>query len=100
MHPGPIRRLRLTREDVLAYEAFLANPTCEAMEAMLGPGQFARPLFAGPLSAASQHQAMGILAGLFTYLVNAGYLAGNPWTLPRTHGSMTLSCAGRSGGCA
>src|SRR5579862_7186512 len=30
----------LTREDVLAYEAFLANPTFEAMEAMLGGGQF------------------------------------------------------------
>ena len=26
---------------------------------------------------------MGIVAGLFTYLVNAGYLAGNPWTLRR-----------------
>ena len=73
----------LTREDVLAYEAFLANPTSEAVEAMLGAGPYARPLFAGPLSAASQHQAMGILAGLFTYLVNAGYLAGNPWTLRR-----------------
>jgi integrase len=26
---------------------------------------------------------MGIVAGLFAYLVNAGYLAGNPWTLRR-----------------
>ncbi len=41
------------------------------------------PLFGGSLSAASQRQAMGIVAGLFTYLVNAGYLAGNPWTLRR-----------------
>src|SRR5207253_193579 len=27
--------------------------------------------------------AMGVVGGLFTYLVNAGYLAGNPWTLRR-----------------
>lgn len=37
----------------------------------------------GPLSADSQRQAMGIVGSLFTYLVNAGYLAGSPWTLRR-----------------
>jgi integrase/recombinase XerD len=32
------------------------------------------------LSADSQRQAMGIVGDLLTYLVNAAYLAGNPWT--------------------
>src|SRR6185437_13054697 len=66
----------LTREDVLAYEAFLADPTPPA----LWDDEAAR---VGPLSMHSQRQAMGIVGGLFTYLVNAGYLAGNPWTLRR-----------------
>ena len=66
----------LTREDVLAYEAFLAGPVPDGL---LG----GEVCFTGTLSAASQRQAMGIVAGLFTYLVNAGYLAGNPWTLRR-----------------
>lgn len=34
----------------------------------------------GRLSADSQRQAMGIVGSLFTYLVNTGYLARNPWT--------------------
>lgn len=66
----------LTREDVLAYESFLAAPAPEFVlddEAM----------HAAPLSEASQRYAMGVVGGLFTYLVNAGYLAGNPWTLRR-----------------
>lgn len=73
----------LTREDVLAYEAFLGNPMIESLEGALSGRESRRPLFAGPLSVASQRQTMGIVAGLFTYLVNAGYLAGNPWTLRR-----------------
>ncbi|PPB84918.1 hypothetical protein B0O95_102320 [Mycetohabitans endofungorum] len=39
--------------------------------------------FNGPLSAASQRQARVILNGLFTWLVNAGYLRGNPMALLR-----------------
>ncbi|CBW76759.1 Hypothetical protein RBRH_01926 (plasmid) [Mycetohabitans rhizoxinica HKI 454] len=38
-------------------------------------------LFNGPLSAASQRQARVILNGLFTWLVDAGYLRGNPMAL-------------------
>ncbi|MBL8298233.1 MAG: tyrosine-type recombinase/integrase [Rhodanobacteraceae bacterium] len=56
----------LMREDVLAYEAFLATPVAGAT-----------------LSTASQRQALGIVSGLFAYLVNAGYLAANPWALRR-----------------
>jgi len=66
----------LTREDVLAYEAFLAEPMpADVLDEEASPG--------GALSASSQRYAMGVVGGLFTYLVNAGYLAGNPWTLRR-----------------
>lgn len=57
----------LLREDVLTYEQFLATPATDGIT----------------LSPASQRQAMGIVSGLFAYLVNAGYLAANPWTLRR-----------------
>lgn len=57
----------LLREDVLAYEVFLGTPSTNG----------------SVLSLASQRQALGIVSGLFTYLVNAGYLAANPWTLRR-----------------
>ncbi|MBS0455976.1 MAG: tyrosine-type recombinase/integrase [Proteobacteria bacterium] len=60
----------LTREDVLAYEAFLESPAASGREGKI-------------LSLQSQRQAMGILSGLFAYLVNAGYLAANPWALRR-----------------
>lgn len=78
----------LTREDVLAYEAFLAAPLptwCDEAAARRGDH---RRLFAGPLSERSRRQALGILAGLFNYLVRAGYLAGTPFALrPRRRGA-------------
>jgi integrase len=73
----------LSREDCLAYGAFLADPPpawCDESQPRRGPS---RALFAGPLSAASCRHALGIVSGLFAYLVNAGYLAGNPWSLKR-----------------
>jgi site-specific recombinase XerD len=39
--------------------------------------------FAGPLAPASQRQAIVILNTLFSWLVHAGYLAGNPLSLSR-----------------
>lgn len=36
-----------------------------------------------PLTATSQRQAMVILNALFAWLVDAGYLAGNPLSLSR-----------------
>jgi integrase/recombinase XerC len=65
----------LTREDVLAYESFLAAPIPEVL---LDDGEAIRAL-----SACSQRYAMGVVGSLFTYLVNAGYLACNPWTARR-----------------
>ncbi len=78
----------LTHEDLLLYQRFLADPQ-PAHRWVMAPGQ--RPSraspqwrpFAGPLSPASQRQAMSILNALFSWLVEAGYLAGNPLTLSR-----------------
>ncbi|WP_020654125.1 tyrosine-type recombinase/integrase [Massilia niastensis] len=78
----------LTHEDWLAYLAFLAAP-CPPERWMSDGGRKHprgdarwRP-FAGPLSASSQRQASVILNSMFSWLVNAGYLAGNPLSLSR-----------------
>ncbi|UJJ58324.1 tyrosine-type recombinase/integrase [Rhodanobacter denitrificans] len=73
----------LTREDVIAYETFLADPPAAWCDAGLGRRGEHRRLFAGPLGERSRRQALGILAGLFNYLVRAGYLAGSPFVLQR-----------------
>jgi site-specific recombinase XerD len=75
----------LTREDCLAFQAFLANPTPH--DDWCGPraprmSTRWRP-FRGPLSATSQHTALLVINSLFSYLVKAGYLAGNPLALVR-----------------
>ena len=73
----------LTREDLLAYEAFLLRPAMEWCDPVLPRHGIERRLFTRPLSAASIRQAMCILSGMFSYLVDAGYLAGNPLALRR-----------------
>lgn len=77
----------LTHEDLLVFQHFLANPQPEHKWIM--PNRKVardddrwRP-FAGPLSPTSQRQAFVILNGMFSWLVNAGYLAGNPLSLSR-----------------
>lgn len=78
----------LTHEDLLVYERFLANPQ-PAERWVMAPGvrqPRSSPLwrpFAGPLSPGSQRQALSILNGLFNWLVEAGYLIGNPLALSR-----------------
>lgn len=78
----------LTHEDWLLYQRFLRNPEPPgrwiAAEGRKYPRTHPewRP-FAGPLSASSQRQAAVILNTLFSWLVNAGYLAGNPLALSR-----------------
>lgn len=79
----------LAHEDLLLYQRFLADPQ-PVDRWVLAPGQKPprnsnrwRP-FAGPLSPSSQRQALSILNGLLNWLVEAGYLAGNPLALSRT----------------
>lgn len=78
----------LTLEDFLAYQRFLSDPQ-PAERWMMVPGRKParsspawRP-FAGPLSPVSQRQAMSILNAMLSWLVEAGYLAGNPLALSR-----------------
>lgn len=78
----------LTHEDWLQYQLFLRDPKPAsrwlAAEGRKYPRSHPgwRP-FVGPLSASSQRQAAVILNTLFSWLVNAGYLAGNPLALSR-----------------
>lgn len=78
----------LTHEDMLVYQRFLANPE-PAPRWVMAAGQKPsrsssswRP-FAGPLSPSSVRQALSIINSLFSWLVEAGYLAGNPLALAR-----------------
>ena len=78
----------LAHEDLLAYQHFLADPQPAAYWIMPSGRKVARSHpdwrpFAGPLSPASQRQAVIILNTLFSWLVSAGYLAGNPLSLSR-----------------
>jgi integrase/recombinase XerD len=77
----------LTHEDFIVYQNFLGDPQPVDRWIML-QRKVSRnhPLwrpFAGPLSPTSQRQAIVILNSLFAWLVNAGYLAGNPLSLSR-----------------
>lgn len=78
----------LTHEDCLVYQHFLKDPQ-PAQRWVLPNGRKVarshpdwRP-FAGPLSPSSQRQAIVILNAMFSWLVTAGYLAGNPLSLSR-----------------
>lgn len=78
----------LTHEDWLGYKVFLRDPQPTAhwiaAEGRKHPRTDPRwRPFAGPLSASSQRQAGVILNAMFSWLVNAGYLAGNPLALSR-----------------
>jgi site-specific recombinase XerD len=78
----------LTHEDLLVYQHFLADPQPAARWTADGGRKHPRRdprwrPFHGPLSASSQRQAMVILNVMFAWLVQAGYLAGNPLSLSR-----------------
>lgn len=81
----------LNREDLLAYEAFVSQPPAEWIDPGMPRRGAGRRLFIGPLSPRSVRQAMGILSGMFGYLVAAGYLAGNPLALRRRRGEAKSS---------
>jgi integrase/recombinase XerD len=78
----------LMHEDLLVYQRFLADPQPAGRWVLKSGYKCSRSdpnwrPFAGPLSATSQRQAMVILNSMFSWLVSAGYLAGNPLSLSR-----------------
>lgn len=78
----------LTHEDFLAYASFLEDPQPAERWVMRVAQKASRAAphwrpFAKPLSEQSQRHALSILNVLFTWLVQAGYLAGNPLALRR-----------------
>jgi integrase len=81
----------LTHEDLLLFRAFVVNPQPVDRWVSASGGKYPRGdarwrPFNGPLSPASQRQALVILNGMFTWLVDAGYLRGNPMALLRQRG--------------
>ena len=75
----------LLREDFQEYQVFLANPTPAAY--WCGPKaprhSAAWKPFQGPLSESSQRTSLIVANALLSYLVDAGYLRGNPLSLIR-----------------
>lgn len=75
-----------TREDLSAYEDFLANPQPAPMWITQSKARRNSPSwrpFNGPLQPASRAQAMSILGALFSFLVEVRYLSGNPLSARR-----------------
>ncbi|MFM0006222.1 tyrosine-type recombinase/integrase [Paraburkholderia dipogonis] len=84
----------LTHEDLLLYQHFLVDPQPAAQWTASGGRKHPRSdprwrPFYGPLSPGSQRQAMVILNVMFAWLVQAGYLAGNPLSLSRQRAHRT-----------
>lgn len=84
----------LTHEDLLIYKRFIQDPQPRDKWVSNGGRKHSRKderwrPFYGPLSPASQRQAMIILNVMFAWLVNAGYLAGNPLSLSRHRAKKT-----------
>lgn len=78
----------LVHEDWLRYRKFLEDPQPAARWVSPAGRKYPRAHpawrpFAGPLSPSSCRQAGIILNALFSWLVQAGYLAGNPLALSR-----------------
>ncbi|NYT61027.1 tyrosine-type recombinase/integrase [Alcaligenaceae bacterium] len=78
----------LTHEDLLAYQHFLSDPQPAAQWIMRAGRKVGRTHtdwrpFAGPLAPTSRRLAITILNSMFSWLVTAGYLAGNPLSLSR-----------------
>lgn len=78
----------LVHEDLLGYQHFLSDPQPASRWVMGSRAKVARSHpdwrpFAGPLAPTSVRQAIIILNSMFSWLVTAGYLAGNPLSLSR-----------------
>lgn len=78
----------LTHEDFMAYRRFLADPQPREVWVSGGGRKHKRGdprwrPFSGPLAPSSQRQAELILNAMLSWLVEAGYLAGNPLALSK-----------------
>ncbi|WP_298150888.1 tyrosine-type recombinase/integrase [Flavobacterium sp.] len=78
----------LTHDDMVSYQSFLKNPEPTDQWILKNKRKVARSHpdwrpFANPLNDASRRQSAIILNSFFSWLVNAGYLAGNPLSLSR-----------------
>ncbi|KVV07346.1 tyrosine-type recombinase/integrase [Burkholderia ubonensis] len=76
------------RDDIDRYIEFVRNPPEHWIRKRgrpAGDDQVFRP-FSGPLSDASCKQAIVIIGSLFSWLVDARYLAGNPFSIRRRKG--------------
>ena len=75
----------LSRDDLRTYQQFLADP--QPQDHWCGPRKLRHNInwrpFEGPLSKVSIGQAITVINALFSYLVEAGYLSGNPLGLMR-----------------
>jgi len=81
----------LAHKDLLLFKAFLTDLQPASRWVSANGGKYPRGdarwrPFNGPLSTASQRQALIILNVMFTWLVDAGYLRGNPMALLRRRG--------------
>jgi site-specific recombinase XerD len=69
-------------EECSGYMAFLQHiPLQWISRIRAAPGESGWAPFRGPLSHDSQHQAIVIVASMFTWLQSAQYLKSNPWVL-------------------
>lgn len=87
---GGRRLVDFKLDDAQAYRTFLAYiPDGWISRVKASPGHEGWTPFRGQLSAASQQQAMTILAGWFDWLASAEYLRANPWKLVKKGGQST-----------
>ena len=71
-----------TPEDCRAYMDFLAAvPETWISRRRVTPGLPGWAPFSGPLTVQSQQQAIAVILAWYSWMVSAGYLRGNPWTL-------------------
>ena len=89
-----LRFVDLKVDDCLAFKAFVENiPPHWISRQRAQPGQAGWAPFRGPLSEASRHHLLNIVAALFAYLKQADYLHQNPWPLIKTRVTMKKTAA-------
>lgn len=88
---GETSILRMSRAEIERFRVWLQNPDPQYIGS---PKPLESPLyrpFTAPLSAATTQQALRIVGGFYAYLVDAGILERNPFTLLRRKRRSTAS---------